>query len=87
MAFALLVMVDGSFRSMPSTAPSLAHRCRVGAVHHINSMGVGRETTAPLLRARLDLSAYLIWIDIRISSASTMLDISAASLRRVAWWN
>jgi len=51
------------------------------------SMGVGRETTAPLLRARLDLSAYLIWIDIRISSASTMLDISAASLRRVAWWN
>ena len=28
-------MVDGPFRSMRSTAPSLAHRCRSGAVHTI----------------------------------------------------
>src|SRR5215207_2334927 len=34
-ALALLFMVDGPFRSMRSTAPSLAHRCRSGAVHTI----------------------------------------------------
>ena len=35
-AFALFFIAGGFFRSMPSTAPSLAHRCRSGAVHHIS---------------------------------------------------
>jgi hypothetical protein len=55
-AFAVILMLDRSFRSMPSTDPSLAHRCRVGAVTS-SGVDLARSATSSPLKPKQSAAA------------------------------
>ena len=81
-AFMLLFVVDGSFHSMPSTAPSLAHRCRSGPstssedfeVHGEPVIArVREENPAAYLKVVASLVPKQLGVDVSVSGITEQL--------------